>query len=325
MRGLLMGMCVALLVGCGNPKVEHLGSGSSGGAGGAAGSGASSGSIGSSSGSGSGSSGSSSAGATSGSSGSYAGVVSFSDIEFGALGSRKSVNAAFGDARVAMQFNPADCTLGTLDAKGCCVRQPGSASGSSGSSGSTGGGSSGSTGNAPSAGVIALTADSAPLGSLTPSASTGLYPPATLAWNPGQTLGVNAAGDVVHAFSGSVVAPTPVTINNPAVGFPPPAVSTQAALQITWSGGSAQAANSKTLVGVVSQDQTRSVLCYFDTHSPSAFTIASSSMAIFTPPQGQQAGGVVIVGVGVLSTATSDNASVTLAALTAAGGPVQFQ
>lgn len=329
MRRLAFAAVLVLLAGCGSPKVEHTSS--------SAGTSAGIGAAGSSGTSGSGSTGTTgSAGSSTGSSGGhYAGLVSFSDFEFGAVGAQKSVNAVFGDASVAAQFNPADCRAGTVDANGCCVHVPatsgGSASGSTGTTGASGStgsagssGSSGSTGTAPNAGVLALTASGTPFGSLTPDANSGLYPPLNNAtWSPGQTLAVTAAGATVHAFSGSVVAPTPVTVTSPAVGtFPFPTVSTQSALQVTWQGGSAQTSGqSKTLVVVSNQDRSRSVVCYIDTPAAPRFTIAASSMGIFAG----QPGGGVLVGVGVLSTTSSDNATVTLAALTAAGGGVQFQ
>ncbi|MBS2029943.1 MAG: hypothetical protein JST54_18725 [Deltaproteobacteria bacterium] len=321
MRRAVFVLAIAGLWGCSSPTTEGA-SGSTTAATATGGSGASSGSTG---GSGSGSTGGSS-GSTTGSSGGsttgnpsarYAGYVLFTSLSAGNVLTRDTITVAFTTADAGATLDPANCIDGILDTNGCCYREAGGINRDGGFNLGDGGFSAGDGGGQITAGEVDTTSNGHALATFQPAG--GLYAPNALTtWNPGDDLGVTAVGAEVHAFSGSVVAPTSATINSPAVGgLPPPQISTSTALLVSWTGSGNKAA-----VVLANATFTKYLTCYGANNGQR--TISSATLQqYFSPLSGQF--GVLGVGVGNVTTATADNANVTIAADTVIGGAIQFQ
>jgi hypothetical protein len=266
-----------------------------------------------------------------GSSGSYHGAVFFTLIDAPApIGTSHTITAGFVDQNSPIPNDPADCTGGE-QVGSCCYRNPGrnasgsasgsttGASGSTSSGGSSGaGGSSGGRPAAYSAGVITLSDGSSSLGTLMPGMN-GAYPlDNSQTWSQGDALSASAAGDVVHAFSGTVTAPPPVAVTSP-MGSPPlglAQVSTSQALVVTWNGSGGTKVY--TVLGTLSLTQGELITC--TSADDGHVTVPSSLLAHFS----SQGYGLLGVFRAVETDASTDNAQVTIYASSANGLGVQY-
>ena len=326
MRRALLVLAIAACWGCSSPATEGA-SGSSSAAT------ATGGTSGSTSGSGS------SSGSTSGSSGTsgnpnapYAGYVLFTSLNAGPLLSLYTITVSFTTADAGATLDPANCIDGVVDTNGCCYREAGGITRDAGSIFTGDGGlnlgdggfglgdagfSIGDGGGTPTAGEVDATANGRALATFQPVA--GLYAPNALTtWSSGDNLGVTALGAEIHAFSGSVVAPTSATMNSPALGGLTPAqISTSTALVVSWTGS-----GNKALVVLSNATFTKYLTCYGNNNGQR--TISSATLQqYFSPLSGQF--GVLGVGVGNVTNAGADNVNVTIASDTVTGGAVQFQ
>ncbi len=87
-----------------------------------------------------------------------------------------------------------------------------------------------------SAGTIALSDDGSAIGALTPMPfydSEGSSQISTLAWKAGDSLGVSAAGDVVHAFSGAITTGSPLSVVSPSLSETI-AIALSSDLAVSW-------------------------------------------------------------------------------------------
>jgi hypothetical protein len=140
----------------------------------------------------------------------------------------------------------------------------------------------------------------------------------SLPWNPGDDLLVVAAGDAVHAFSGTLQVPALLSGVTPVLGEAPLVIDRTQDFSITWT--PEWRANESMLL-ILRQWTQPATICYCTAPDAAAtLTVGASLLSQFSTQQGQLSLERLIT-----STASSDNATITLIGEVAETAGVVFQ
>ncbi|HSY25722.1 MAG TPA: hypothetical protein VK841_26565 [Polyangiaceae bacterium] len=176
-----------------------------------------------------------------------------------------------------------------------------------------------------SAGTIALSDDGSAIGALTPMPgynSEESSQSSTLAWKAGDVLGVNATGDVVHAFSGAITAGSPLSVVSPALSGTI-AISLSNDLSVSWTRDPLRS-DEKVAVDVyagTSANQVDGQVACLASDAAGQFTVPAALLAMFhTGDHGQ-----LEVARFALATLTGDNATIDVRQGSFSVGSATFQ
>jgi hypothetical protein len=120
-----------------------------------------------------------------------------------------------------------------------------------------------------SAGTITVKDGNTTIASLSPGANgsynASSYANPSLTWNPGDTLGVSAAGGTVHPFNGTITTPAPVTGVSPAMSSANITISQSTDFTLSWTPSSSPGSQvTFTLAAVQGGGLDGSVTCVVD-------------------------------------------------------------
>ncbi len=174
-----------------------------------------------------------------------------------------------------------------------------------------------------SAGGITVKDGTSTIATMTPTGTTYTpitnQPTTTLTWVDGDSLDISAAGDTVHAFSGSVTAATLFAAVTPALSFTTPTNVPRASdFTVTWTAKTGSILLTMSALKVAVSDGTISCTASSDTGT---ITVPHDLMANFTAADT----GVVTLSRTSSGAAAPDNAAITLNSSTSTGGTVLFQ
>jgi hypothetical protein len=180
------------------------------------------------------------------------------------------------------------------------------------------GGTTGPTPTAVSAGGITIKDGNTTIGTMTPNGTT--YPALssgttnTLKWTDGDSLAVSAAGDTVHAFSGSVTSVALLAGVTPALSFAPgTTISKSQNFTISWTAGTGA------ISLVLTQTAAQGVITCSATTDPGTLTVDKSLLANFTALTG-----AIVLSRTSTADASPDNADVTLSSSTSTTGSTAY-
>jgi hypothetical protein len=204
---------------------------------------------------------------------------------------------------------------GTSTSSGCTGTQVGSCCYTPPSDGGT----TGSTPTAVSAGGITIKDGTTTIGTMSPTGTTytalNSGTTNTLKWVDGDSLSVSAAGDTVHAFSGSVTSVALLAGVTPALSFTTPTVISKSQnFTITWTTGTGAASLILAQTGGGG-----GVITCSSTTDPGTFTVDKSLLASLTAVAGS-----IILSRTNTSDASPDNADVTLSSSTTTTGTTTY-
>lgn len=179
------------------------------------------------------------------------------------------------------------------------------------------GGTTGPTPTAVSAGGITIKDGTTTIGTMSPNGTTytalNSGTTNTLKWTDGDSLAVSAAGDTVHAFSGSVTTVALLAGVTPALGPQPTVISKSQNFTVSWTTGTGGA--SLILTQTAAQG---SISCTAST-DPGTFTVDKSLLANFTA-----ATGAIVLSRSNTADASPDNADVTLSSSTSVSSTTTY-
>jgi hypothetical protein len=122
----------------------------------------------------------------------------------------------------------------------------------------------------------------------------------------GDKVDINAAGDTIHGFSTSLVAPNDITVTAPVATDSVFTIDTNADLDVTWSNGSAGSSVVVYVSGDTQPDRYRSITCNFDAASGSG-TVPVALLSYL----GNVEKGELVVEPATTTTPACDNTSIT--------------
>ena len=180
------------------------------------------------------------------------------------------------------------------------------------------GGTTGPTPTPVSAGGITIKDGTTTIGTMSPNGTT--YPTltsgttSTLKWTDGDKLDVSAAGDTVHAFSGSVTTVSLLAGVQPALSFTQPTVISKSQnFTISWTSGTGAVALTLT------QTAAQGVITCESATDTGTFTVDKSLLANFTA-----VAGAISLTRSNTADASPDNADVTLSSSTSTSGTTTY-
>jgi hypothetical protein len=140
----------------------------------------------------------------------------------------------------------------------------------------------------------------------------------SLPWNPGDDLSIVATGDAVHAFSGALQVPALLSGVTPVLGQAALVINRTQDFNITWT---PEGRENESVLLILQQSTQPATICYcIAPDATAALTVDASLLSQFSTQDGRMSLERLIT-----STASSDNATVTLVGEVAETAGVIFQ